>query len=285
MSVQYWYMLPLAIIISAIATGSGVGGATFFAPLFILALGLQPEVAIGTALITEVFGFTSGLYAYARKRLIDYQLGTSMLVTTVPMALLGAWLVEFIEPDIVKAILGVGLFAVAANALRAPARKAVARMDAAILQEYGGRKGETCLVTAEGQEICYTVCNRTEGRLVAAVGALFKGMIGTGLGEIDEHFFLERCHVPSRVSVATSVFVVLFTTLSASAGHLIRFTLAGGLELDTVLSLVIFAIPGALLGGQLGPWFINRLPERALSRALQILLLLVAALTLLEALL
>ncbi|MGB3905652.1 MAG: sulfite exporter TauE/SafE family protein [Anaerolineae bacterium] len=158
-------------------------------------------------------------------------------------------------------------------------------MDAAILQEYGGRKGETCLITADGQEICYTVCNRTEGRLVAAVGALFKGMIATGLGEIDEHFFLERCHVPSRVSVATGVFVVLFTTLSASAGHLIRFTVAGGLELDTVLSLVIFSIPGVIVGGQLGPWLINRFPQQALERALHYLLLLVAALTLLEAVL
>ena len=38
MSLQYWYMLPLAILISTIATASGVGGATFFAPLFMLAL-------------------------------------------------------------------------------------------------------------------------------------------------------------------------------------------------------------------------------------------------------
>ena len=37
MSLQYWYMLPLAIVISTMATASGVGGATFFAPLFILA--------------------------------------------------------------------------------------------------------------------------------------------------------------------------------------------------------------------------------------------------------
>jgi hypothetical protein len=66
----------------------GGGGATFFSPLFILALGLPPEVAIGTGLITEVFGFASGLYAYARKRLIDYRLGVALLAATIPMALL-----------------------------------------------------------------------------------------------------------------------------------------------------------------------------------------------------
>ena len=47
MSLQYWYMLPVSIIIATIATASGVGGATFFAPLFMLALRIPPEVAVG----------------------------------------------------------------------------------------------------------------------------------------------------------------------------------------------------------------------------------------------
>ena len=117
MTLRYWYMLPVAVLIGTMATGSGVGGATFFAPAFILGLRLRPEVAIGAALITEVFGFASGLYAFSRKRLIDHQLGISLLITTIPLALLGASVSGLVEPDILKAILGVGLFAVAVNAL------------------------------------------------------------------------------------------------------------------------------------------------------------------------
>ena len=74
MTLQYWYMLPIAVLIATIATASGVGGATLFAPLFILALGIPPELAVGAVLVTEVFGFASGLYAYYRRRLIDYRL-------------------------------------------------------------------------------------------------------------------------------------------------------------------------------------------------------------------
>jgi uncharacterized membrane protein YfcA len=88
-TLRYWYMLPVAVLIATIAMASGVGGATFFSPLFILALGLPPGVAIGAGLIREVFGFASGLYAYARKRLIDYRLGLALLVVTIPAALLG----------------------------------------------------------------------------------------------------------------------------------------------------------------------------------------------------
>jgi uncharacterized membrane protein YfcA len=282
MTLRYWYMLPVATVIGALATASGIGGATFFAPLFVLVLGMTPEVAIGTALIIEVFGFTSGFLSYARRRLIDYGLGTALLVTTIPMALVGVWMSERIEPDILKAILGVGLFVVAANALRTPKRETVERMDDTIHRRYSKRRGETCLVTAGGEEICYTVCNRTEGRLIAAAGALFKGMIGTGLGEIDEHFLLERCHVPSAVSVATGVYVLLLTSLAAAAGHLGGFLRANRAGLDPALSLLIFAIPGVLIGGQLGPRIAGTIPERAFDRVLHVLLLLAASLVLVE---
>ena len=69
MTLEYWFMLPVATVIATIAMASGIGGATFFTPFLILALKLPPEVAIGTGLITEVFGFASGVYAYARKKL------------------------------------------------------------------------------------------------------------------------------------------------------------------------------------------------------------------------
>jgi len=73
MNLEFWYLLPISIVFATIAMASGVEGATFFTPLFIIGIGLTPEIAIGTGLITEVFGFGSGLFAYTRKRLIDYK--------------------------------------------------------------------------------------------------------------------------------------------------------------------------------------------------------------------
>jgi len=278
-------MLPIAVLIAAIAMASGVWGATFFSPLFILALGLPPEVAIGTGLITEVFGFSSGLYAYARKRLIDYRLGLSLLVVTIPAALVGTWASGWVEPDILKVVLGAGLFAVAASFLRSPEHKDIVRLDDAINEEYGGEKGDVHLITADGEEIHYTVCNRTEGRLIAGVGGLFVGLISTGLGELNSYFLLQRCRVPSRVSVATSVFVVALTALSASAGHVIRLLSLGGSELNTVLSIAMFTVPGVIVGAQLGSKVASRIPQKVLERGLGVLFVLVATLTLGEVIL
>lgn len=118
MSLQYWYMLPVSNLIAATAMASGVERDTFFAPVFILALHLPPEVAIGTTLISEVFGFASGLYAYGSKRLIDYRLGLNLLMITTPMALLGTWVASRISQDTLERSLGVLFVLVAVLTLR-----------------------------------------------------------------------------------------------------------------------------------------------------------------------
>ncbi len=95
-------------------------------------------------------------------------------------------------------------------------------MDDAIKKEYGGAKAKTLLITADGEEIRYTVCNHTEGMILCGIGAMFMGMVSTGLGEMNGYFLLQRCRVPSKVSVATSVFVVAVTALATSAGHFVK---------------------------------------------------------------
>ena len=86
-SAEYWYLFPAAIAISTVAMASGIGGAVFFSPLFIIVLKLEPSIAIGTALITELFGFGSGLSAYWRRGLIDFRLGRQLLVFSIPGAM------------------------------------------------------------------------------------------------------------------------------------------------------------------------------------------------------
>lgn len=280
MTFQYWYVFPISILFATTAMASGVEGATFFAPLFILALKLPPDVAIGAALTTEVFGFASGLFAYSRKKLIDYRLGLTLLLVTVPLALIGAWASGHVQPVYLKVILGVGLFVVALSFLRQHEKKDIDRLDKAIQAEYGGENAQTVLVTADGEEIRYTVCNRAEGMILCGIGATFMGMVSTGLGEMNGYFLLQRCRVPSKVSVATSVFVVAISALTASAGHFVRFAQMGSDTLATVFSICLFTVPGVILGGQIGSRVASKIPQRTLEIGLAILFIIVAALTL-----
>jgi hypothetical protein len=279
MSLEYWFMFPISVLIATIAMASGVEGATFFTPLFIIGLGLPTEVAVGTGLITEVFGFSSGLYAYVRKGLIDYKLGQMLLLVTIPVALVGTWAAKGIPGDVLKGILGFGLFAIATSFLRSPEPEALTAMDLDI-KEHQDKEPQTCITSATGETYCYTVANRTEGRLLSGIGALFLGMVSTGLGEMNGYFLIQRCRVPSKVAVATSVFIVAITALTASIGHIAQFAQAGGDTLATVLSLVMFTAPGVLIGAQLGSIVANRLSQKLLERSMGILFILVGTIVL-----
>lgn len=280
MTLEYWFMLPISVLIATVAMASGVEGATFFAPLFLLALGLPPDVAIGTGLITEVFGFASGVFAYVRRKLIDYRLAGTLLVVTVPMAILGTWLSGIVEPTVLKIILGIGLFAVALSFLRLPAPRELAAANGAGELGPDAERAEARLVSAAGETFCYTVCRRGEGMMLTGIGAMFMGMISTGLGELNGFFLLRRCKVPSKVAVATGVLVVALTALVAASGHLLRFISEGGAVMGTVGSLVIFTVPGVIVGGQLGAVVATRIPQHTLERALGVLFVLVSALLL-----
>ena len=281
MSLEFWYMLPVGILIATIAMASGVGGATFFSPLFILALGLPPELAVGSGLVVEVFGFGSGVYAYVRRKLIDYRVGGMLLSATVPAAIAGVVVAHYVSADLLKVVLGMGLFAVAISFLRAPDEETEAALDK--MAHESADTAETCLVTAEDEEICYTVCNTTEGRLISGIGGLFVGMVSSGLGELNGYFLLQRCRVPSSVSVATSVFVVAITALIASVGHLYQVAQGGLTGLTTMGSLLLFTVPGVVIGAQLGPAVAKRVSDRAMEILLGCLFTVTAGLLLFEA--
>lgn len=280
MNFEYWYMLPIAVLISTIAMASGVEGGTFFAPIFMLALGLPPEVAIGAALITEVFGFSSGLVAYARKKLIDYRLGLTLLTATVPAALVGTWAAGWIDPNLLKIVFSLGLIAIAFSFLRSNHEETAPVMAVAGMNANSNEQPQTCIVTAEGKEHRYTINNPTQGQMVAGLGGVLIGLLSTGLGEVNGFYLLKICRMPSQVAIATNVFIVAITALVASCGHFVNFVQQGGETLDTVLSLVSFTVPGVIVGGQLGSYVASRIPQQTLERSLAVLFTLVAAITL-----
>jgi uncharacterized membrane protein YfcA len=108
-------------------------------------------------------------------------------------------------------------------------------------------------------------------------------MVSSGLGELNGYFLLQRCRVPSSVSVATSVFVVAITALVASTGHLYQVAQDGVSGLATMANLLLFTVPGVVIGAQLGPAVARRVPDRAMEVFLGGLFTLTASLLFFEA--
>lgn len=108
------------------------------------------------------------------------------------------------------------------------------------------------------------------GKTFAGIGGAFVGMISVGLAELQEYHLVARCRVPAPVAIATSIFVVVITVLTASIGHFYEFAKEGGDVLEQVLNVIIFTIPGVIIGGQLGPKVQQYVPEDKMKVAISI---------------
>ena len=117
------------------------------------------------------------------------------------------------------------------------------------------------------------------GYLMGAAGGLLLGMISMGLGGLMAWFLLRRLRLPAPAAVGTTVFLVAISALAASVGHGVHFASAGRATQLEVLSIVVFSVPGVILGAQIGPFVTARLSQRTLEVALGGLLGAVAALT------
>jgi uncharacterized membrane protein YfcA len=217
LSLEFWYLLPILIALATIAMSSGIGGAVFFSPLFILALHLEPRIAIGEALITELFGFSSRLLAYFKEKLIDFKLAKSLLIFSVPAAIIGTLNADLFPGIVLKAIFAVGLIFIGSQLFSAWRKEEREKLEFANQKEFENNF-ESELTDSSGKTYRYTVCNKNMGRSFAAFGGIFVGMISVGLAELQEYHLVARCKVPTPVAVGTSIFIVVITVLVVSAG-------------------------------------------------------------------
>ena len=267
---EFWYLFPISLIIATVAMSSGIGGAVFFSPLFMLALKLEPSIAVGTALATEFFGFTSGVVAYSRAKLIDYKLALNLLIFSVPFAILGSIYGDLVPPVVLKGIFAVGLLLIGQQLFTSWRKEERMKHEKIRVEEFKNNY-ESSLTDRNGNTYNYTICNKNMGRLFAGIGGAFVGMISVGLAELQEYHLVSRCKVPTPVAVGTSIFVVVITVFVASAGHIIAFANEGSQTINQVLNLLIFTAPGVVAGGQIGAKLQSKVPEDKMKATVSIL--------------
>ena len=111
---ELWWVLPVSVVFSTVAIGSGVSGALFFSPFFMLVVGLAPAQAVGAGLLTEVFVMGNGLRAYVRAKLVDYATARWLLLGAIPAVIVGAIAADLLSDRLLKGIFGIGLLVLAA---------------------------------------------------------------------------------------------------------------------------------------------------------------------------
>ena len=258
----HWWIFPAAILFSTIALASGVSGALFFTPFFLLGVGLTPAQAVGAGLLTELFGMGNGLRSYVGQGVVDYATAKYLLVGAVPAVVGGAFAAHYIDPRLLKLAFGAGLVVLGGFLLyyEPPEEAEPGGSEGEFLAAKNAGRGTTTIEAADGETFTYDTCWRPPGVALSTAGGFITGLISAGLPEIVTTQLIVRCRLPPRVAVATSVFVLAIAAAAGAAVHALTAT--------PVWFVVAWSIPGVVIGGTIGTRVGKYLPSDLMESAL-----------------
>ncbi len=270
----HWWVFPTSILFATVALASGVSGALFFSPFFMLVVGLTPSQAIGAGLLTEVFGMGNGLRSYVKQRVVDFQTAKWLLLGSIPAIVVGAFAAHYVDPTLLKLIFGAGLLLLGGFLVyyESPENCEPGECEGEYLKKKNSGRGTTTVEAADGESFTYDTCWRTPGVALSTLGGFITGLISAGLPEIVTTQLIVRCRVPPRVAVATSVFVLAITAVAGALVHALTAT--------PVWYVVAWSIPGVIVGGTIGTRVGKFLPSELMETGLGLVFGLVGALVL-----
>jgi uncharacterized membrane protein YfcA len=253
--------LGIGIFVGCYGTLVGAGGGFLLVPFFLLALKMPHEAAVGTSLAIVSANALSGAMGYVFRRIIDYRAGVVFAIATIPGAVFGAYLIQYVSGPVFMR--GFGVF-LAFMSLYLFFRKP--RKEGHGVVREGRFRVQRHLFTDKGEER-YSY-NELIGGVCSVFVGMFSSILGIGGGVIHVPLMTEVLRLPVHVAVATSHFILAWTALAGAVSH----GFEGHLRFDVVVSAGI----GAILGAQLGVRLSHRLKGSVLIRYLSIGMLLVS---------
>lgn len=242
--INFWIAFPIGIVIATVSSIVGIGGGILWMPFLLLALKLNPEAAVLTSLMIQSCGMSSGSLAYIRRRQVDFKLALLILAVTIPGILAGSFITRTISPAHIRMI--IGLLAMT-----------TAFLFVSLNQKYdnqGRRRADMSRV-------------RPYMPLLSLM-SIVSGMLSISIGEWIIPLMHGKMNLRMSTAIATSITTIAGVCLLGSIIHLL---LGGHPHWQTIA----WAVPGVLIGGQIGPRVTEKINERVLKDLFIFLLTLV----------
>jgi uncharacterized protein len=244
MMLDSWLSLPAGILIATTVSTVGIGGGILWMPFLVIILRCRPDTAVVTSLLIQTAGMGSGTMAFWRMRRIDFRLTRFLLLFAVPGIGLGSMMTHAMAPDHLELILGLLTLVTAIVFVAASDR-------------YRG----------SGRQKAEIKVGRRYGWMISAM-AVASGMLSISIGEWLVPLLRSRLSLTMNAAVATSVATIFGACVLGSGAHLLQ----GG---QADWSALFWAVPGVLLGGQIGPRIAGRINDRVLKEIFIFLLTLI----------
>jgi uncharacterized membrane protein YfcA len=260
---QYWWLMPVGVLVGTFGTLIGAGGGFILAPLLLL---LYPEESPQTitciSLAVVFFNAASGTVAYARMNRIDYRSGLVFSCVAVPGAVLGALTTGFIPRQPFNLVFGTLMILVALFLLWRPNPEKT--------RPAGRPKGHAhrTITEADGTVHRWTY-NSGLGISISAVVGYLSSLLGTGGGIIHVPAMIRFLNFPVHVATATSHFILAIMAFAGTVAHISSGAFQHGIRRTVALAVgvLIGAQVGALLSRRIQGSWIVRMMALALTLA------------------
>jgi uncharacterized membrane protein YfcA len=229
--------------IGTLGTLTGAGGGWMIVPLLLFVLHFTPQQAVGTSLSVVFLNALSGSIAYMIQKRVLYRMGLAFSVATIPGALLGATLVQYLGSRLFMLLFALFLLALAGLLHKG--------------QTFGGAPVRNP-APAEFASLGSPVMRL--GMLLSFLVGVISSLFGIGGGIVHVPFLILFLGLPVHSATATSHFVLAITSL---AGTLIF--LRNG---QVVLPVAGVMGAGVLLGAQAGARLSTRMRSQPIRRLL-----------------
>jgi uncharacterized membrane protein YfcA len=245
-------LFGLGLVIGALGTLIGAGGGWMIVPILLFGYGFEPQQAVGTSLTVVFLNALSGSIAYMAQRRVLYTMGVAFAAATIPGALVGAWLVQYLNLEWFSILFGMFLLFVAVFLL--------------LGQQLVFRQRRVPTVTEGELESLQSLRSPVMrlGMLISFLVGILSSVFGVGGGIVHVPFLIVVLGIPVHTATATSHFVLAITSLTGS----LTFLTKG----QVVLSVAASMGAGVLIGAQGGAVLSRRMRSEPIRRILAVAL-------------
>lgn len=231
----------LICIIAGLGAGLGTGfagmsAAAVISPMLITFLDMDPYLAVGVALASDVLASAVSAYTYGKNKNLDIKNGLIMMAAVLCFTLVGSFIASLVPKTTM------GNFSVFMTVLLGIKF---------IVKPVMAPKKRLNEATAKQKAVRSVLCG-------SAVGFIC-GFVGAGGGMMMLLVLTSVLGYELKTAVGTSVFIMSATALTGSAGH---FIIGGIPDIEAlvicVISTLVFARIAALLANKASPKTLNR---------------------------
>jgi uncharacterized membrane protein YfcA len=252
----------VAAVAAILGSMLGLGGGVFLVPILTLFFGIDPKFAVGASAVVVVTNSVVGSTNHLRIRFTNPRLAMLLQIATAAGAIAGALYGVLADPRVIYIVFGAVLVYAAVSM--------VVRSERQVTAPPPGtpdtlRLGAAFRDPAIKEEVSYIPINVGWGMGVGVGAGVISGMLGVGGGVVMVPAMNLLMRVPVKAAVGTSTFMVGMTSVATA------FVFYSRGFIDP--TLVVPAIVGVFLGGQIGSRLTRRIKAQRLALLFAVILL------------